>query len=48
MDTETKLNNWLRELMQKDDELRAEWLKAFGNDAGFDAWFTEQVKGVTR
>lgn len=34
-----------RELMNRYDEKRAEWIARFGSDAGFDAWFTKQAIG---
>lgn len=29
-------------LMKKYEESRGEWIKNFGNDTGFDAWFTHK------
>lgn len=36
----------LKELIEAYNELRAKWLALFGNDAGFDAYFTTQVPGL--
>lgn len=33
----------IREVMQKWDITRAEWIKRFGSDAGFSEWFSKQV-----
>lgn len=33
----------LLELMTKFDAARAEWIKHFGSDAGFNEWFSKQV-----
>ena len=41
--TETTFTETLRELLGKYDEKRAEWIAAFGTDAGYDKWFTHQV-----
>ena len=35
----------IAELMNRYNEYRAKWIAAFGNDNGFDAWFTAQVIG---
>lgn len=35
----------LRELMDAYDAGRAAWVAEYGTDAGFDAWFTAQVRG---
>ena len=32
-----------KELMEKYNENRAAWVQKFGNDNGFDAWFTKEV-----
>jgi hypothetical protein len=34
----------LAELMAKYDTARAAWIAAFGDDRGFDQWFTIQVR----
>lgn len=36
----------IRELMEQYDSRKAEWIKTNGTDAGFDTWFTKQVKGL--
>ena len=33
----------IKELMQKYDEKRQQWIRRFGNDEGFDKWFTRQI-----
>ena len=33
----------LKELMNKYDVSRTKWIETFGNDYGFDKWFTSQV-----
>ena len=33
----------LKDLMDKFDYLRAEWIRAFDSADGFDAWFTEKT-----
>ena len=35
----------IKELMQKYDEKRQQWIERFGSDEGFDKWFTQQVIG---
>ena len=32
----------LQDLMEKWDYLRAEWIRVFGSDSGYQAWFTEK------
>ncbi len=34
----------IKELMEKFNERRDEWIKKFGSDDGFNEWFTDQVK----
>lgn len=34
----------LKELMEKFDAARVAWVARFGNDHGFNEWFTQQVK----
>ena len=34
-----------KELMDQYDENRGLWIEKYGNDAGYDQWFTEQVVG---
>lgn len=38
----------LRELMEKWNEKRAQWIKVVGSDKGFADWFTAQIKGAVR
>ena len=33
----------LKELMNKYNEYREKWITQYGNDVGFNAWFTSQV-----
>jgi len=33
----------IREVMTHYDRLRAEWIKSFGNETGFDKWFTNKM-----
>ena len=35
----------IRELMNKFNEYRAKWVATYGNDNGFNDWFTKQVLG---
>ncbi len=35
----------LREVMGRFDSARTQWIALNGNDIGFDAWFTSQIKG---
>jgi hypothetical protein len=35
----------LKELMDAYNEYRAKWIEMFGDDTGFDRWFTTEVKG---
>jgi hypothetical protein len=33
----------LKELMEKYDEYRSKWIEMFGNDTGYNEWFTKQI-----
>lgn len=35
----------VRELMEQYDSRKKVWTETHGTDAGFDTWFTKQVKG---
>lgn len=39
----TEMVEAFAELMNTYNENRAKWVAKFGNDNGFDAWFTSQV-----
>ena len=41
----TNAQEALKELMEKYNEFRAKWLSFYGNDNGFNEWFTVQVVG---
>lgn len=41
--TNNEIAEALKELMEKYDLFREEWIKSFGSDNGFDEWFTEKV-----
>jgi len=34
----------IKEVMQKYDELRRQWIEMNGSAAGFDEWFTKQLE----
>ena len=34
----------IKEVMKKYDEYRAQWIEMNGSAAGFDAWFTKQLR----
>ena len=34
----------LKEMMDKYSEYRAKWIGEYGNDQGFNEWFTKQIK----
>ena len=36
----------IRELMDRYNEYREKWIATFGNDEGFDPWFTDQVRNA--
>ncbi len=35
----------IKEIMNRYNESRIEWIKCFGSDEGFNDWFTSQVMG---
>ncbi len=35
----------LKEIMDRFNEYRAKWIEKYGNDSGFNEWFTRQVLG---
>ena len=37
----------LKEVMTRYDEYRARWIAKYGNDKGFDKWFTLQIENPT-
>ena len=41
----TEQKTAIKELMQKYGEKRQQWIERFGNDEGFDKWFTRQIFG---
>ena len=41
----TEQKTAIKELMQKYGEKRQQWIERFGNDEGFDKWFTQQIFG---
>ena len=38
-----EIKNTVKELMSKYNEYRAKWVAEYGNDKGFNKWFTAQV-----
>lgn len=43
--TNDEMLDTLKELMTAYNTARAAWIARFGDDIGFDEWFTKHVKG---
>jgi len=41
-----KASEAIKQLMDKYNEYQAKWILLYGNDEGFNDWFTVQVKGA--
>ncbi len=38
----------IRELMNAYETKKLQWIATYGNAKGFDSWFTQQVRGLSR
>ena len=43
--SKTEFKATLREVITKYNKYRTKWIKQYGTAKGYDAWFTQQVKG---